>query len=304
MPTKPSKIRNAAPPVTKICSKCKNTRNLTEFYSNRDWTEQLGKDIWCKSCVSKCATKDELREYFWENNRDWSDKLWNNARKKAELAANKNSTYQRAFDETKKNILDRLTCQNVLKSMQINYKFVDHTNDINVQTYQEAKEAGQVLDEKTADKDPNVKTYSEFFNGYFKADELRFLEDYYHQLENDFELNDVNLKDTAKKLAKQSLICDQVQDKYAAGKASLQDVQSAMSLFDLLSKSGNFSASKRKPEEKQEETSFSEITKYCETHGHPCTKEIKWPKDVVDQTLEALQYIAIAVQGNEAGVNT
>ena len=295
MPTKPSKVRNAAPPVTKICSKCKNTRNLTEFYSNRDWTEQLGKDIWCKSCVSKCSNKDELREYFWHNNREWSERLWNNARKKAELAANKNTTYQRAFEETKKNILDRLTCQNVLKSMQINYKFVDHTNDIHVQTYQEAKEAGQVLDEKNEDSDPNVKTYSEFFNGYFKADELKYLEEYYHQLENDFELSDVNVRDTAKKLAKQSLLCDQVQDKYAAGKATLADVKDALTLFDLLSKSGNFSASKRKPGDKTGMGSWAEISFFLETNGYPMTRKIEWPKDDVDKTIEEFRYIVEAL---------
>ena len=302
MPTKTSKTRNAAPPVTKICSKCKQTRPLAEFYSNRDWTEQLGKDVWYKDCVTKCANKDELREYFWENNREWNEKLWTSSRKKAELEANKNKVYQKAFDETKKNILDRLTCKHVIKSMQINYKFEDHTNNVDIQSYQEAKEAGQVIATEK-EEDPNVKQWSQFFNGYFKKEELKYLEDYYAQLEHDFELNDVNLKDTAKKLAKQSLICDIVQDKYAAGKATLQDVQSAMSLFDLLSKSGNFSASKRKPEEKQEETSFSEITKYCETNGYPCVRKIEWPKDVVDQTLEALQYVAIAIQGNEAGIN-
>lgn len=298
---KTSKPRGAAPPVTKICSKCKQTKLLSNYYSNRDWTEQLGKDVWCKDCVTKCATKDELREYFWENNREWNDKLWASVQKKAELALNAKATYQNAFEDTKKSILDRLTCQKMIKSMQINYKFEDHSKDINVQTYQEAKEEGMVTEEKPETKDPNVKTYSEFFNGNFKPEELRYLENYYKQLEHDFALTDVNLQDTAKKLAKQSLICDQVQDKYAAGKASLQDVQAAMSLFDLLSKSGNFSASKRKPEEKQEETSFSEITKYCETNGYPCVKKIEWPKDVVDQTLEALQYIAIAVHGDEVG---
>lgn len=298
-----AKLRNAAPPVTKICIKCKNTRKLSDYYSNRDWTEQLGKDVWCKSCVAECKTKDELREYFWHNNREWNDRLWENARKKAELSANKNKVYQSANDQIKKSILDRLTCQNMLKSMQINYKFVDNTKDINVQSYQEAKEAGHVIDEKPEENDPNVKTYSEEFNGYFKPDELKYLEKYYRQLESDFELSDANLRDTAKKLVKASLQADRVQDRYMAGQATLQDVKDAVSLFDLLSKSGNFSASKRKPEEKQEETSFSEITKYCETHGHPCVKKIEWPKDVVDQTLEALRYVAIAIQGNEAGVN-
>lgn len=294
---KTSKTRGAAPPVTKICSKCKQTKLLANYYSNRDWTEQLGKDVWCKDCVSKCATKDELREYFWENNREWNEKLWASARKKAELAANKNTTYQKAFDETKKNILDRLTCQNVIKGMQINYKFEDHTNDINVQTYQEAKEEGQIVEEKA---DPNVKTYSNEFNGYFKPDELEYLRDYYRQLENDFELSDVNLRDTAKKLAKASLQADRVQDKYMAGQATLQDVRDAVTLFDLLSKSGNFSASKRKPGDKTGLGSWAEISFYLETNGYTMQRKIEWPKDDVDKTIDEFRYIVEALDLNGA----
>lgn len=294
---KTSKMRGAAPPPTKICSKCKQTKLLTNYYSNRDWTEQLGKDIWCKDCVSRCATKDELREYFWENNREWNEKLWTGARKKAELAANKNTTYQRAFDDTKRNILDRLTCQNVIKSMQINYKFEDHSKDLNVQTYQEAKEEGQVIEEKP---DPNIKTYSEEFNGYFKPDELKYLEEYYRQLENDFELSDVNLRDTAKKLAKASLQADRVQDRYMAGQATLQDVKDAVTLFDLLSKSGNFSASKRKPGDKGGLGSWAEISFYLESNGHTMQRKIEWPKDDVDKTIDEFRYIVEALDLNGA----
>lgn len=287
MPTKTAKVRGGAPPVTKICSKCKQTRPVSDFYSNRDWVDQLGKDVWCKDCVGKCKSKDELREYFWENCREWSERMWENAQKKAELAANKNTVYQKTTEERRKLILDRLTCQNVLKSMQVNYKFVDHTEDINTQTYQEAKENGQVIEEK----DPNVKVFSDFFNGYFKPDELKYLEEYYNGLEQDFDLSDINLRDTAKKLAKQSLICDRVQDRYAAGQATLADVRDAMTLFDLLSKSGNFSASKRKPGDKGGLGSWSEIAFYLETNGHPMTRKIEWPKDDVDKTIEEFRYI-------------
>ena len=299
---KTSKPRGAAPPVTKICSKCKQTKLLSNYYSNRDWTEQLGKDVWCKDCVTKCATKDELREYFWENNREWNDKLWASVQKKAELALNAKATYQNAFEDTKKSILDRLTCQKMIKSMQINYKFEDHSKDINVQTYQEAKEDGQITEEKPETKDPDIKTYSEEFNGYFKPDELRYLREYYDGLARDFNLSDTNLIDTAKKLAKASLQADRVQDKYMAGQAPLQDVKDAMSLFDLLSKSGNFSASKRKEEDKATESSFSEITAYCETHGHPCIKKIEWEKDVVDQTIDSFYYLTQSMRDGDEEV--
>ena len=291
MPVKAAKARNASPPVTKICSKCKQKRPINDFYSNRDWIDQLGKDVWCKSCTIKCATKDELREYFWENCRKWNERLWESCQKKAELEANKKKVYVNTTEERRKLILERLTCQHVIKSMQLSYEFEDHTNDINTQTYQEAKENGQIIEEK----DPNVKVYSEFFNGYFKPDELRYLEDYYNQLENDFELSDINLRDTAKKLAKQSLLCDRIQDKYAAGQATLADVKDAMAMFDLLSKSGNFSASKRKPGEKGGMGSWGELSLYLETHGYPMTRKIEWEKDDIDKIIDQYRYITKAI---------
>ena len=154
-----------------------------------------------------------------------------------------------------------------------------------------SQEAGHVTEDKPDTPDPNVKTYSEEFSGYFKPDELKYLEEYYRQLENDFELSDVNLRDTAKKLAKASLQADRVQDRYMSGQATLQDVKDAVTLFDLLSKSGNFSASKRKPGDKGGIGSWSELTYQLETTGHPCTRKIEWPKDDVDRTIEEFRYI-------------
>ena len=288
MSIKTSKPKGAKkPPVTKICMRCKQTRTLSDFFANRDWTDQLGKDAWCKSCAQQCKTKDELREYFWENNREWSDRLWDSSRKKAEQTLSTNNVYQKASEELRASILDRTTCQNMLKNMQIQYKFVDHTGDINTLTYQEAKENGQVIEEK----DPNVKEYSEEFNGYFKPDELKYLQDYYLGLEQDFNLSDTNLRDIAKKLAKASLQADKVQDRYMAGQATLADVKDAMTLFDLLSKSGNFAACKRNPNEKGGMGSWSELTYHLETNGFLADKLVQWPKDDVDKTIDEFKYI-------------
>ena len=290
MPVKTAKQRGAKPPVTKICSKCGQTRYLSEFYANKDWVEQLGKDIWCKSCVGQCKTKDELREYFWENNREWDERQWEKAEKRSEQELNTKAAFQKSTGDLRKSILDRNTCKHVIKNMQINYKFVDNSQSGSL-NYQEAKENGEILEEK----DPNVKTYSDKFNGYFKPDELKYLDEYYEGLSRDFELSDTNLIDIAKKLAKASLQADKVQDRYMAGQATLQDVKDAMTLFDLLSKSGNFAACKRKPEEKGGESSFSEITLHLETHGFLGGKQIKWPKDDVDKTIDEFRYITKAI---------
>ena len=292
MPVKTAKQRGAKkPPVTKICLKCKQTRMLSDFYANKEWTEQLGKDSWCKSCAAECVTKDQMREYFWENCRGWSDRLWESSKKKAEQMLQSNEVYQKASEEIRQSILERTTCTVLLKNMQIQYKFVDHTGDVHTLTYQEAKENGQIIEEK----DPNVKVYSEEFNGYFKPDELKYLQDYYLGLEQDFNLSDTNLRDIAKKLAKASLQADRVQDRYMAGQATLADVKDAMTLFDLLSKSGNFAACKRNPNEKGGMGSWSELTYHLETNGFLGDKLVHWPKDDVDKTIDEFRYIVEAL---------
>lgn len=285
------------PPVTRMCLKCHCVKPLTHFYSNRDWVEQAGKDCWCKDCVSKCVSKDEMREYFFENHRKWDERIWTGARKKAEMQAAKNVVYQKSNEERRETILDALTCQMVPTVMQIHYAYIDNSQDINVQNYEEAKEAGKIIEmdaskaEVSKKTNPNIKVYNAFFNGDFKASELEYLENYYRDLEKDFDLSDVALRDNAKKLAKAALAADRLQNDYMAGRCSMQDVNLAVQLYNSLLSIGNFAASKRKPEEKKEMGSYGELTLYLETHGYPMTRMIVWDKDDVDKTIDEYRYI-------------
>lgn len=278
--SKPKRIQK--PPETKLCLKCGRVKPISEYYTNRDWEEQLGKDIWCKECVNRCANKDEVREYFWENHRTWDDKIWLKAEERAEKLASNNTTYQKANDDRRKVILERLTCQQVPAVMSIYYKYVENTT-----SYAEAKSNGEIKEEV----DPDVKTYSKEFNGYFKPSELSFLEEYYKGLEDDFDLSDTNLRDIARKLAKASLQADKAQDDFMAGRCDYSVVKDAISQFDLLSKSGNFAACKRKPGDTAGMNSWSELTVKLETSGHPCTRKIEWPKDDVDRVIDSYNYL-------------
>lgn len=296
MPTVLSKSRKA-PPQTKLCLHCNHTKPLTQFYANRGWAEQNQKDIWCKSCVSKCRTKDDIRKYFFENNREFTDDLWANACKVAEQQCANKVAYQKANDERKAFLLEQVACSIIPSIMQLsqNYKYVDNTQDIHTNTYEEAKENGKVLEGK---KDANVKSFSDFFNGYFKPAELTYLEEYYAGLENDFDLSDISLRDNAKKLAKASLLVDKVQNDYMAGKCALQDVKDAIAQYDLLMKTGNFAACKRKPGDKAGLGSWAEISFYCETHGHPMQRKIEWEKDDVDRTIDEFYYLVESLDLN------
>ena len=288
-----SKSRKATPSrkQTKLCLKCGRVKPLTDYYINKDWEEQLGKDIWCKDCFTRCTTKDEIREYFWENHREWDERIWESALKKATALAANNTTYQKTTDERRKLILDRLTCQQIPTVMQSRYKYIDPTKDGKSLTYLEAKENGTIL----VDEDPNAKVYSEAFNGYFKPAELRYLETYYTSLENDFDLDTENLRDYARKLSKASLLADKAQDDYAAGRCDFSVVKDALAQFDMLSKSANFAACKRKPGDNGGMGSWAELTYKLETSGHPCTRKIQWAKDDVDRTISEFRYIVEAL---------
>ena len=277
------------PPATRLCIKCNQVKRLTDFYPNREWIDQAGRDIWCKSCVGKCRTKDEMREYFWENHREFTDDIWKAAQKKATLEAAKNENYQKLNEDRRASVLETLTCGHVPSVMQgpHTYKYVDNSQNVQITSYEEAKEAGHIVETT----DPNIKKYSHEFNGDFKPKELAFLEEYYSGLENDFELNDTSLRDNAKKLAKASLLVDKVQNDYMSGRCDFSVVKDAVAQFDLLMKTGNFAACKRKPGDKGGLGSWAELTMKLETTGHPCTRKIEWPKDDVDRTIEEFRYI-------------
>lgn len=298
MPYILSKTPKSKPPVqTRLCLHCNQTRPLTKFFSNKDWVENGKKDKWCKNCVAKIQTKDEMRRYFWENNRQWKENVWENAIEKAKLEASKSVVYQKSNEDRKNILLEHIACSIMPELFRLtqNYQYEEHLNDPYTNSYDEAKENGKI----TETKDKNIKTYNEFFNGEFKELEIEYLENYYNGLQEDFDLSDTALRDTAKKVAKASLMADKVQNDYMAGRCSLQDVKDATAQLDLLMKTGNFAACKRKPGDKNTLNNWAETTMYCETHGYPCVKSIDWPKDVVDMAIESLNYVVESLREDE-----
>jgi len=280
--------KSSIPTKTKTCQRCGKSHPLTDYYANKDWTEQGGRDAWCKDCFARCTTKDEVREYFWYNNREFSEKMWQSASAKAEASASKNATFLKLRDDQKIKVLEKMTCQQLPSLLIQHYSFVDNTMGGKLHSYEEAKAEGYIVEEAI---DDDVKYHSSKFNGDFKKKELEYLEDYYSGLEQDFDLTDVNLRDIAKKLAKASLQYDKVQADFANGRCDISVVKDAMAQFDMLSKSGNFAACKRRPGDTSGLSSWSEIALKLEESGHPCTRKIEWEEDDVDKTINDFRYL-------------
>ena len=299
-----SKPTKGKPPAqTRLCLHCNQVKPLSKFYANRNWIENGKKDKWCKECLAKIQTKDEMRRYFWENNRVWKENVWENALKQAEIEAAKSTVYQKSNAERKQVLLEHIACPIIPTLMQMtqNYGYEDHLNDPYVNDYDQAKESGKIVEAQPNSKtDKNLKVYDAFFNGEFKPAEIEYLNTYYAGLQDDFDLSDTALRDTAKKVAKASLMADKVQNDYMAGRCSLQDVKDATAQLDLLMKTGNFAACKRKPGDKNTLNNWAETTMYCETHGYPCVEKIEWEKDVVDFAIESLNYIVESIRDEES----
>ena len=280
----------AAVKPSRICIKCGRTKELDSYYSNRDWEEQLGKDIWCKECAGKCTDREGIKEYFWENHREWDERIWQTASKKAEKLLADNAMYQKSGEDRRKMLLDRLAAQQVPTVWTPYYKYVDNSKS-GCNSYAEAKAKGQVSDEP----EDNEKVYDEFFNGYFTKRDLAYLETYYKRLEEDFTFDNENLRDYAKKCARASLQADKAQDDYAAGRCSFADVKDALAQFDMLSKSANFAACKRKAGDNSGLTSYSELSYKLETTGRTMQRQVKWEEDDVDRVINHFRHLAAAM---------
>ena len=110
-----SKSVKAVPkkPIMKRCTRCDAIKPVTDFYTNKDWDEQLGHDAWCKDCYSKCQSKEDVREYFWCNNREFTDGIWETAMIKAENQAASNTSFQRLPRDRRDRVLEKLACTQV-----------------------------------------------------------------------------------------------------------------------------------------------------------------------------------------------
>lgn len=282
-------MKQTPPKKTKVCAKCGKVKMINDFYANRGWVEQGGRDAWCKECVSECTTKEEIRRYFWENHRDFTEELWLTAEKKAEESANTTEAFKKMPQERRERIVEKIACGLVPRYMQSHYQYIENEDDL---TFEEAMSDGKLIE--TIDE--HVKKWSPEFNGYFKNSELEYLSNYYADMEKDFDLNDINNRDMARKLAKASLLADKAQNDFMAGNCDFDTVRNAMSQYDMLSKSGNFAACKRKPGDTAGSSSWSEIALKCEQTGHPCTRKIEWDEDSVDKTINEYRYIVEALE--------
>ena len=118
----------------------------------------------------------------------------------------------------------------------------------------------------------------------YKPEEWIYLERFYRNFEETYDIHTAGHKDTLMKLAKVSLKLDQLIDL-----GDIEGAQKAEKMYDSLMKSGSFTAHQNKEEEKRGIDSLGEVVALCESKGFIPRYYVDSPKDKVDRVLQDLQ---------------
>lgn len=143
---------------------------------------------------------------------------------------------------------------------------------------------------KAKDEDSAQLKYNKEWRGYFTDEQVEALEDIYAKYEEDFVLDNVNIKDYARKVAKASLNADIAEDRMRRGKISAGEYKEAQKIFDDLSKSSNFAACRRKPGESSGMGSLGEIIMRLEVAGELKENGFTFPEDDVDLIIKDFRH--------------
>lgn len=273
---------------SKLCLRCNRILPLTDFYTNKGWRDQTYRDAWCKECVGKyCKDKETLRTYCFENNRKWEDSFWDSSMKKAQYYVSTDPEYLKTTSPTKKDSIAKgaaCRCFFSMMNMKGIYQFVNNIDAPDTQT-----------DVDTGMPTEKTLQYSKKWRGRFTAEQIAELEATYANYEEDFVLDNENLRDYAKKVAKASLNADIAEDRMRRGEGTASEYREAQKIFDDLSKSSNFAACKRKPGESSGLGSLGEIILRIEVTGALNVSGVTFPEDDVDKILKDFRHTIVAV---------
>lgn len=288
----------------KMCILCNKVQNIENFLPNRSWGAQQNCDIYCKACArSLLHDKDDVRRYCWENNRLYTDEMWDAAKNKAMRALANNATFiAKTTSESKKiDMLTEKTAQMCLTVMNLPYYYRYHDNadkDGNLPMFNPDSMAGMFIRGENGDEvvEDDVTRYSREWNGMFTKRELDYLNDYYERLSDSFSLEDVSMQDYARKVAKASLDADKMYDAYRAGRVTQKVWLDSQNAFDSMSRSSAFTAAQRKEKNSDSNKVLAEIIADIEINHHAEMPLVTFPPDDIDKILEDFRHTEDAIK--------
>ena len=238
--------------------------------------------------------KESARKYCWDNNRVWSDDMWEQAGKRAMYhLANNPEFISRRTPQKKKDELELAATSaqffSVINSLGV-YRYVD-----NSESQFDPNSLAGTLQETPGMRDDEEVVWSDEWNGMYKKREVRYLDDYFRRLQDEFVIDNVNREDYARRVAKASLEADNKYQKMRQGTGTAKEWQDAQSVFDMLSKSASFAESQRKEVVNTSMSSLSAIIMDIELNHHNEMPEVTFPKDDIDLILKDFGFTGEAI---------
>lgn len=294
--------RSATP--KKRCIGCGKVWPITEFIPNRAWAAQQNCDLYCRQCTKAMVfDKDSLRKYMWENNRMYSEKIWEAALKRSKRILANNAEYNRSniSAERKAELEAQVTAQQGLTVMNLMplYHYNDNADEIgNLDPFNPDSMDGSIVD--TMDGEEGLldsrKYWDPVWNGMYSKRELDYLNHYYEGLQDSFSLDDISSQDYARKVAKASLEADTRYDMMRAGKLDSKAWKEAQDVFDALSKSSALTAAQRKDRGNDTNKVLCEIIQEIEVNHHAMIPQVTFSPDDIDRILEDFRHTDIAIK--------
>lgn len=271
---------------------------ISSFYLNRDWKDEFYRDAWCKTCVNEFVTDEKsLKDYCEYNCRAFVPRLYDNSIEIANKAVLSNVKYKESKDEKEK---EKIFFAELRKyyfthmGMRHNYVFTNY-----VVEYDENKNDDDSETSSSDNKDEQLnygkKEYSVNWCGYYTKGELKYLDNYFSGLQQDFKLENSAYIDYAKKVCKASLAMDKAFADMLGGQAGAERrYKDAKDIFDQLSQSAKFAEKTRSENDSVGISSLGELTKRLELTGFLQTK-ITFEKDDIDKIQEDYRWILTSV---------
>jgi len=205
----------------KSCSRAGIPLPLDEFYKSRN--PNIQHSLFCKDCIRKKIKPGDFESLY-------------------ELLRILDIPFiQDVYDsvlsdrQSKDEFIDRYIREMETKEQYIGLTFEDSSYDSTVGT----------LREKST-KDSSSPKWSDEWQGEYTETELKYLNDYYEGLNNDFKIVTTNHKDYARKIAQASLSQARAYQKLLNGEDGADQLyEKATKIFDMLSKSAQFAESRR-----------------------------------------------------------
>lgn len=292
------------PSPVKMCLACHKVKPLSDFAKNKGWAEQNYADLYCKECAWKmCTDKEAFRKYMWENGRMYSEALWDAAENACMYSLNTNAEWlsKKTSEKRRNEIKTGATVRRAFTLMNLPtyYSFSTPTDeDGNMRAFDPESLDGQLIynDDGTQRVDGGAKVFSPVWNGMYTNAEIEYLDSYYARLEDGYVLDDINIQDYARKVAKASLEADAKYNKMRAGQCTQKEWQDAQDVFDKLSKSANFAACQKKDKGATNNEVLCEIIRNIEINHRADMPKVTFPKDDIDRILADFAHTDVAIR--------